>query len=105
MFSIFASTASYNEPRVAAHAYDYYNIVLSDHFDEIVDLDSYEKWTNSLYSLFYFQNDVNHETEELNLYYDPSAFQMPGDDSLAEQAYINKNARNIYQVPLGKICQ
>ena len=29
---------------------------------------------------------------------------MPGDDSMDSTTYINKNARNLNQVPFGKIC-
>ena len=54
--------------------------------------------------MLYVENEKNKKTGEFEVFYEDYDFQIAGDDSLSDNAFINRQNRNIYQVPVGQFC-
>ena len=69
-----------------------------------MDDNTFKFWSYEVISnLLYYESEYQPLTGETNLY-DEVVMQLPGSETLEDQAFINKRNTNVNQVPVGLIC-
>ena len=65
---------AYNNPTAQYRSYYYYNTILSEGFDDIVDVESFQSWAYNIDSLFYYENRINSVTGRHEEFYEDVVF-------------------------------
>ena len=95
---VIVSVSKFNNPKFAYNAYTHYSNMITDGYDDVVDKDSLVKWNK------HFMAKMLYYEQEKGVAIDDTIMQMPGEESLEDNAFVNFHNTNLNQVSVGYTC-